>query len=469
MFHQPIRPDFTVNPTSLAIPPRKASQSDLPTQPVLGLPLVDATTQTVVTSLLKQDRCTAFFLNAHCANLRARDRAYSAALARADVVLPDGIGIKIAARMSGSHLTENLNGTDLTPALLQHAADLGLSVFLFGAKPGTARQAGDTLQGKIPHLKIAGTLNGFDDARDEQEVIAQVNASGADILVVAMGAPQQELWIDRNRKALNPRLVLGVGALFDFLAGNVSRAPVLVRKMGMEWMWRLAQEPVRLANRYLVGNATFLARATAHALRSAGPNAVTKRTLDITMSALLIAITGPLLLLTALLIRLDSKGPAIFFQERVGRDGRTFKIYKFRSMFKDAEARLAAVADLSDREGICFKAQNDPRITRMGRFLRRTSIDELPQILNVLFGDMSLVGPRPALPKEVQAYPVAALERLSVRPGITGLWQVSGRADIGFDKMIDMDVAYVRSHSVVLDIILLGMTFQAVTTGRGAY
>lgn len=466
MFHQTIRPEFAASPAITAMPPLP---SQLPTQSVLGLPVVDATTQTVVTSLLKNNRSTAFFINAHCANIRVKDRAYAAALARADVVLPDGIGIKIAARMTGSDLTENLNGTDLTPVLLQHAADQGLSVFLLGAQPGTAAKAGQTLQDKIPHLNIVGTLNGFEDAQDEQALIAQINASGADILIVAMGVPLQELWIDRNRSALNPRLVMGVGALFDFLAGNVTRAPAQVRQLGMEWLWRLSQEPVRLANRYIVGNATFLVRATGHALRTAGPDAVTKRVLDITLSALLITLTAPLLLLTALLIRLDSKGPAVFCQERVGRNGRTFKIYKFRSMFADAEARLAAVKDMSDREGICFKSQNDPRITRMGRFLRRTSIDELPQILNVLFGDMSLVGPRPALPREVAEYPAAAMERLAVRPGITGLWQVSGRADIGFDKMIDMDVAYVRSKSVVLDLVLLGMTFQAVTTGRGAY
>ena len=138
-------------------------------------------------------------------------------------------------------------------------------------------------------------------------------------------------------------------------------------------------------------------------------------------------------------------------------------------MHIDAEDRLAAIRAQSDRDGICFKSRHDPRITRVGRILRRTSIDELPQILNVFLGHMSVVGPRPALPPEVAAYPAAALERLSVRPGITGLWQVSGRADIGFDKMIDMDVAYVRSKNTLLDLMLLLLTVRAVVSGRGAY
>lgn len=123
----------------------------------------------------------------------------------------------------------------------------------------------------------------------------------------------------------------------------------------------------------------------------------------------------------------------------------------------------------SDREGVCFKAKNDPRVTRVGKVLRRFSLDELPQIFNVLKGDMSLVGPRPALPEEVAAYPEQALERLQVRPGITGLWQVSGRAGIGFDRMIELDTAYVRSRSLFLNLILIAMTARAVVSGRGAY
>lgn len=443
--------------------------ADLPTRPILGLPVVDATTEQTVTALLSGAARSVFFLNAHCANLRAGNRNYADALTRADMVLPDGIGVELAARMTGGGLTENLNGTDFTPALLTEAARRGMSVFLFGAQPDTAEKTACKLVATIPGLRIAGTLDGFEGAADPEAAIARINTSGADILLVAMGVPMQELWIDRHLPSLRPRLVLGVGALFDFLAGNVRRAPLAVRKAKLEWGWRLMQEPRRLAKRYLIGNGSFLARASFHALRLAGREAVVKRCMDIALSAGLLAALSPLLLLTAVLIRLESRGPALFHQQRVGRDGRPFTILKFRTMHTDAEARLAAIRAQSDREGICFKSRHDPRVTRVGRVLRRYSVDELPQILNVFLGNMSLVGPRPALPSEVAAYPAAALERLKARPGITGLWQVSGRADIGFDKMIDMDVAYVRSRSVLLDLLLLALTAQAVVSGRGAY
>ncbi|WGW02398.1 WecB/TagA/CpsF family glycosyltransferase [Tropicibacter oceani] len=451
-------------------PPPTRALPTLPRRAVLGLPLVDCGRAQVISALLSGQIRSVCFVNAHCVNVAARDRAYAAALARADALLPDGIGIELAARMAGGGpLAENLNGTDLTPALLRRAAEQGKSVFLLGGRPGTAERAAARLARDIAGLRIAGTRDGYDGVRDSARALAAINASGADILLVAMGVPMQELWIDRHLDRLTPGLVLGVGALFDFLAGNVQRAPAPVRRVRMEWAWRLLQEPRRLAGRYLLGNASFLARALGRSLQAAGREAVIKRTLDIAVSALLLMLLAPLLLGVAAIIRLESPGPVIFRQTRVGRGGRPFTIYKFRSMYMDAEARQARMRGLSDREGICFKARNDPRVTRIGRILRRFSIDELPQVLNVLFGHMSMVGPRPALPGEVAAYPDHAFERLRVRPGITGLWQVSGRADIGFERMIDMDLAYVRSRPLLLDLLLMLMTARTVISGRGAY
>jgi lipopolysaccharide/colanic/teichoic acid biosynthesis glycosyltransferase len=142
---------------------------------------------------------------------------------------------------------------------------------------------------------------------------------------------------------------------------------------------------------------------------------------------------------------------------------------KFRSMHTDAEERRATLLAQSDRDGVCFKSRHDPRVTRVGRLLRRASLDELPQLFNVLRGDMAMVGPRPGLPEEVAAYPARAMARLAVKPGITGIWQVSGRADVGFEQMIDMDLAYVRSRSLLLDLMLMALTVRAVVGGRGAY
>lgn len=168
-------------------------------------------------------------------------------------------------------------------------------------------------------------------------------------------------------------------------------------------------------------------------------------------------------------MKLNSPGPVFFVQKRVGLHGRTFGMIKFRSMFRDAEARRAALLASSDRSGVCFKQRNDPRITPVGRIIRRLSIDELPQLFNVLKGEMSLVGPRPALPSEVAEYPSHAFGRLNALPGITGVWQVSGRADIGFEDMVEMDIAYARSVSLRRDLALLLLTVPAVLSGRGAY
>jgi lipopolysaccharide/colanic/teichoic acid biosynthesis glycosyltransferase len=194
-----------------------------------------------------------------------------------------------------------------------------------------------------------------------------------------------------------------------------------------------------------------------------------KRLFDLCLVVLALPILVPVFLILAVMVRLTSRGPAFFVQKRVGRGGVTFGMVKFRSMYLDAEARRGQVLAQSDREGICFKAKDDPRITGFGRFLRRSSLDELPQLINVLKGEMSLVGPRPALPQEVAQYPKAALERLSVLPGLTGAWQVAGRADLGFDQMVALDVDYARAPSLRRDIWILAQTVGAVALGRGAY
>lgn len=437
--------------------------------PALDLDLVDATAGQAINHLLTPGRRRVFFMNAHCCNVRLRNADYAQAVARADVLLPDGIGVKLAAKMTGQTLTANLNGTDLVPALLSKAARLGKSVYLFGSTPGTADAAAANLILTIPGLRIAGTSNGYSDAVDADAVIADINDSGADIVLVALGVPMQELWLDKYAHRLNAPLTLAVGALFDFLAGTVVRAPKLVRRANMEWVWRLAQEPRRLAKRYLAGNVAFLARAGFRVAARTPVADMQRRFLDITVSASALLILSPLLALTALAIKADSRGPVFFKQTRVGRDGTPFTILKFRSMTTDAEARRADILASSDRAGVCFKSRTDPRVTRVGRIIRRFSIDELPQILNVLRGEMAIVGPRPALPCEVEAYPNRAMGRLAVKPGITGVWQVSGRAMVGFDQMVEMDLSYASSRTLLLDLVLILRTFGAVASGRGAY
>jgi lipopolysaccharide/colanic/teichoic acid biosynthesis glycosyltransferase len=170
-----------------------------------------------------------------------------------------------------------------------------------------------------------------------------------------------------------------------------------------------------------------------------------------------------------LLIRISSRGPVFYVQERVGRDGGPFRMLKFRSMYRDSHERRNEHAELNIHEGPIFKIRDDPRITPVGRAIRRLSIDELPQFFNVLMGNMSLVGPRPALPEEFLDYSERERARLLVKPGVTCIWQVSGRSDVDFDTGIDMDLEYIEEWSLRLDLKLLARTVPAVISGRGAY
>lgn len=200
-----------------------------------------------------------------------------------------------------------------------------------------------------------------------------------------------------------------------------------------------------------------------------GINRVLKRAADVAFASLVLAALSPLLLLVAIAIKLDSPGPVLFKQIRVGRGGRHFWFYKFRSMRADAEAEFWRLVEQNEASGPIFKMKQDPRVTRVGRFIRRTSIDELPQILNVLRGDMSAVGPRPPIPREVEQYEDWHLRRLSVSPGITGLWQVSGRSELTFDEMVLLDVWYIENWSLALDLKIAFRTIPAVLFVRGAY
>lgn len=196
----------------------------------------------------------------------------------------------------------------------------------------------------------------------------------------------------------------------------------------------------------------------------------TKRAIDITGAGTGLLLLAPLFIVVALLVRLESTGPVFFTQLRVGRRGRPFRCRKFRSMYVDAEARKQELADRNEmRGGMTFKMKRDPRITRIGRFIRKASIDELPQLWNVLVGEMSLVGPRPPVPGEVANYTALDRKRLSVKPGITCIWQVTGRSDIPFEEQVNLDLRYISERSLLLDIKLLLMTVPAVLFARGAY
>lgn len=417
--------------------------------------------------------------------------------------------------MNGQGVADNVNGTDLFPMLCERLAGTRHSLFLLGARPGIAEATAENMQQLYPGLKIAGTRDGYFTADEEQEVIGQINGSGATVLLVALGAPRQENWIMQNQQALDPGLMMGVGGLFDFYSGRISRAPVWVREIGLEWVWRLIQEPRRMWQRYLVGNFLFLYRVWREKTRNGSvlrPSVITpsresdlldyyedlgqhnatrirmlqfkrqvwslgrlasqliKRVIDTLAAAILMLLLSPMLLLVMLVIRIESPGPVFYSQMRVGYKGRLFKLWKFRSMYIDADRRRAELEALNEMEGgVIFKMKHDPRITRTGRIIRKFSIDELPQLWNVFKGDMSLVGPRPALPSEVELYSVDERVRLYAKPGITCIWQVSGRSDIPFPQQVRLDEDYLYTQSLVTDIKLLLKTIPAVISGKGAY
>lgn len=201
----------------------------------------------------------------------------------------------------------------------------------------------------------------------------------------------------------------------------------------------------------------------------AGWNLFVKRVLDVVGSAALLVLLAPFLLMVALAIKLDSKGPVLFYQTRLGRSGAPFTCLKFRSMREGAEEELSKLKLLNEVDGPIFKIRDDPRLTRLGRFIRRTSIDEVPQLWNVLRGEMSLVGPRPPLPSEVEHYEEWHRRRPEVVPGITGLWQVSGRSRLSFDEMVMLDIYYIENWSLGLDLQVLLRTLPAVIATAGAF
>lgn len=195
---------------------------------------------------------------------------------------------------------------------------------------------------------------------------------------------------------------------------------------------------------------------------------IVKRTMDIIFSLIGIIISSPILLITAIIIKLDSEGPIIFAQDRVGQNGKLFKMYKFRSMIDDAEKLLYKLKDKNEMSGPMFKMKYDPRITKVGRFIRRTSIDELPQLINILRGEMSLVGPRPNLPQEVEKFNEIQKQKLLVKPGLTCYWQVMGRSNIGFEEWMRLDLKYIRERNTWIDIKLIFRTVGVLFGDDGA-
>ena len=288
----------------------------------------------------------------------------------------------------------------------------------------------------------AALLDGTPVLGEWRDLLQHVDTAGADTVIVT------------GKHPLSPRQLRELGWGLEERKANLIVAPALTDIAGP----RIHSTPVAGLPLIHVDYPEFT-----------GIKLVLKRTSDIVTSALALIVLSPALLAIALVIRLTSDGPAIYRQERVGMHGETFHMLKFRTMVVDAEQRLSSLLDASEGNGVLFKMRNDPRITPFGRFLRRYSIDELPQLWNVLKGDMSLVGPRPPLASEVQSYERWVHRRLLVKPGITGLWQVSGRSNLSWDDSVRLDLYYVENWSLTADLIIIWRTVRAVLRSDGAY
>jgi exopolysaccharide biosynthesis polyprenyl glycosylphosphotransferase len=270
---------------------------------------------------------------------------------------------------------------------------------------------------------------------------ALIAATEADCIFVASSAIRPEHMAQVNKAARRRGLEVRVTAnVQEVLSTRVSAQP-------LGGLMAFSLRPVRLS----------------------GLQAVAKRTFDIVSSACTIVLLSPVMTVIAVAVKLTSAGPILFRQERVGYHGRPFTVLKFRTMVADAEARLPDLIDLNEATGPLFKMTHDPRVTKVGRFLRKTSLDELPQLVNVLRGDMTVVGPRPPLPREVAQYEEWQMARLEVRPGITGLWQVSGRSELPFEDYVRLDLFYIENWSLAFDLFIIAKTLPTIVSRRGAH
>ncbi|BCW59984.1 polyprenyl glycosylphosphotransferase [Arthrobacter sp. StoSoilB20] len=360
------------------------------------------------------------------------------------VALPLGVILLLTVRFAQrrSLHRSRLEGQNLHKVLLigapnnvNHLSDKLNQHIVSGYKP-VAALLSDSVSTAATNLPVLGSSPSVD------MVLSSIDQTGADTVAVCGGAHLDPAFLRQLGWALSAR---DIGMIV---------APALTDISGP----RIHMQPVA---------GLPLIHVTTPKLE--GLQSIAKRGFDIVASAAILAVLCLPMAVVAFLIKFDGCGPLFFLQQRIGKAGESFKMYKFRSMRVDAEAQLHALSQQNEGNGVLFKMKDDPRVTRVGKWIRRYSIDELPQLINVLKGDMSLVGPRPPLPTEVAAYEQHEHRRLMVKPGITGLWQVSGRSDLSWEESIRLDLYYVENWSPAQDLMILFRTLRAVLARDGAY
>ena len=429
----------------------------------------------------------------------------------ADLVTPGGMPIVWSLRRLGFPGQPRVYGPELTLRACEAATHSGIPVGFYGGTEKAVTLLASRMQEKYSGLKVVYICSPpfrALTAAEKETTIMDIRRSGCRILFVGLGCPKQERWMAAHRGVL-PVIMLGVGAAFDFLSGQKPQAYPWMQRLGLEWAFRLATEPRRLWFRYFYQNPRFVALIAWQLFRAAwlappqsartGPANLTgatqsdtaagairlellesslsqkrvqlclKRVFDQCGAAVALLTLAPALLLIAVLVRSSSRGPVLFRQARVGYRGKEFVMYKFRSMRVEGDPALAALQHVAAQQGVLVKVEHDPRVTGVGRVLRATSLDELPQLFNILKGQMSFVGPRPLIAFMLQPCPEFARARSLVRPGITGLWQVRERHNnTSAFSMKAHDLEYVQQFSLRLDMAILFKTARVVVSRQGA-
>ena len=324
---------------------------------------------------------------------------------------------------------------------------------LMGERQKSAHVAAQIARDGVSGLRIVGAVTEHGEASHELAPGIPVLGDYSS-LDRALEEARADTVVFTGADTIDPRGMREIGWQLEATSTNLVVAPALTDVAGP----RIHARPVAGLPLIQVDYPVFSGRKYA-----------AKRAFDLVVASLALVLLSPVFLVIAMLVRRDSPGPAIYAQERVGLNGERFRMLKFRSMVVDAEVQLPTLLDRTDGNGVLFKMRTDPRVTRIGAILRRYSLDELPQLVNVLKGDMSLVGPRPPLAVEVERYDDWALRRLLVRPGITGLWQTQGRSDLSWDDSVRLDLYYVENWSLTGDVIILYRTARAVMQAQGAY
>lgn len=415
------------------------------------------------------------------------------AYSSADLLIPRGRGINVSMNLINRGQTPSANSSSLYRELLLSLEAFEKPVILFTDNKRAVHKTELEIKKLYPNLTLKITICDTQYDKSTQWFLDKITEIEPSAVLFALKTPLQERLMARVKSKCEAPLLAALGypffdAIFEVSEGfNFSRlrysvlfSPKRLIKASFGALYQIPKTDEQRNSRINTilrqwGWSTRIKRLSIRSKSSlwllrCKMQSVLKRTIDLLGAGLGLLFLLPLLIPVAIGIKVTSPGPLFYSQVRVGHRGKLFRMWKFRSMYIDADARKAALMEQNESaDGVIFKMKRDPRITPIGRIIRRLSIDELPQLYNVLTGDMSLVGPRPALESEVAQYPVLARARLEAMPGLTGLWQISGRSDLPFDKQVLLDTAYVNQQSALNDVKLIAKTIPAVVSGKGAY